>query len=207
MRLNLIWDMGGTLVDTYPALDATLARVVERHGGVVTPGEVAALTRRSTGHAITTLADRFGVAAEEFRAAEAALKVRWRADPPPVVDGAREAMAAARDLGGLNIVVTHRDATSARALLVALGLSVDDLLCAPDGYPRKPAPDMYLEALARHGLAAESCLAVGDRPIDAEAAAGAGIDSAMIVTEGLDLDAGPARWRVTSLRQVPDLLG
>jgi HAD superfamily hydrolase (TIGR01549 family) len=116
-------------------------------------------------------------------------------------------MATARDLGGLNVIVTHRDAASARDLVAGLGLDVDDLLCAPAGYPRKPAPDMYLEVLSRHDLTADSCLAVGDRPIDAEAAAGAGIDSAMLVTAGLDLDAGPARWTVTSLRQVPGLLG
>jgi HAD superfamily hydrolase (TIGR01509 family) len=207
MRRNLIWDMGGTLVDTYPALDATLVEVVERHGGAVDPASVAALTRRSTGHAIEELAGRFGIATSEFRAAEASLKEHWRTAPPPVVDGAREAMATARDLGGLNVIVTHRDAASARDLVAGLGLDVDDLLCAPAGYPRKPAPDMYLEVLSRHDLTADSCLAVGDRPIDAEAAAGAGIDSAMLVTAGLDLDAGPARWTVTSLRQVPGLLG
>lgn len=199
--------MGGTLVDTYPALDATLRAVVAGHGHEVSERDVASLTRRSTGLAVSTLAERFDVDPAELRAAEAALKERWRHAPPPVMDGVHEAMRAARDLGGLNLVVTHRDRSSATSLLEGLGLVVDDMLCAPDGFPRKPDPAMYRELLARHALDADECLAVGDRPIDAEAAAGAGVEGAIVHTPGLDLDDGGARWRLSSLHEVADLLG
>ncbi|MGC5617195.1 HAD-IA family hydrolase [Georgenia sp. Z1491] len=207
MRRHLVWDMGGTLVDTYPAVDAALARVVRDRGGEITEREVAALTRRSTGAAVEALSDRFGIPAADLEAAQTDLKAGWVRTPPPVMTGAREAMAAARALGGLNLVVTHRDRASATGLLTSLGLEVDDMLCAPDGHPRKPDPAMYREMLGRHRLEADTCLAVGDRPIDAEAASAAGIDSAVLVTPGLDLDDGGARWRITSLDDVAGLLG
>lgn len=199
--------MGGTLVDTYPAVDAVLRQVVLATGAEVSDREVAALTRRSTGVAIETLARRFGITEEAFRSAYADLKDAWRSEPPPMMDGAPEAMATARELGGLNLVVTHRDRESATTLLEGLGLSVDDMLCAPDGFARKPAPDMYVEVVRRHGLRPEECLGVGDRPIDIQAAAGAGVDGAMLITPGLDLDDGGARWSITSLRELPPLLG
>ncbi|MGC5629622.1 HAD family hydrolase [Georgenia sp. Z1344] len=207
MRRHIVWDMGGTLVDTYPAVDAAMVEVVRRHGGEVTPDEVAALTRRSTGVAVEELARRYDIDAAELEESQSELKAGWVRTPPPVMDGAREAMAAARALGGLNLVVTHRDRASATSLLTSLGLEVDDLLCAPDGFPRKPDPTMYSEVLGRHRLDPAGCLAVGDRPIDAEAARGAGVDSAAVVTPGLDLDDGGARWRISSLHELPGLLG
>ena len=68
MYRHVIWDLGGTLVDTYPALDRTLAAVVRDAGGQVSEAEVARLTRRSTGEAIAALSSRFGIDEAAFRA-------------------------------------------------------------------------------------------------------------------------------------------
>lgn len=179
---HIFWDMGGTLVDTYPELDAVLAEVAKRHGKPVALSEVAALTRVSTDHAFRQLAERTGIPAAEFARANEELKLRWQHQPPPVMGGARKLIADVHAAGGLNLVVTHRDRTSARALVVALGLEIDDMLCAPDGYPRKPDPAMLTILLERQGLAVGECIVVGDRPLDAEAAAAAGMASALLVS-------------------------
>lgn len=204
-RHHLLWDMGGTLIDTYPCVDTTLAQVCAGHGHPVGVGEVRELTRRSIAHAGQALASRYGIAPEEFTRAYDDLKVRWRADPPPVRAGARELMAAARRLGGLNIVITHRDRRSAAGLLAAHRLRVDDLVCAPDGHPRKPDPSMHRLVLLRHGLDPAQCLAIGDRRIDAEAAEAAGVLPALLVTPGLDPD--PTAVVVTTLSDLLPVLG
>lgn len=179
---HVFWDMGGTIVDTYPALDAVLADVVRRAGHPIDDHDVALLTRVSTGTAIETLSERFGIPQAEFRTAEMALKERWRSAPPPAMPGLPEAMAA---VPGLNLVVTHRDRASAVSLLDGLGITVDDLISTSDGFPRKPDPAMYAELLARHGIDASECIAVGDRSIDAESAAAAGITTVMLATPGV----------------------
>src|SRR5690625_7367154 len=84
MFRHLFWDMGGTMFDTYPQVDATLAQVVRDCGFTLSDIEVSHLTRRSTGEAISTLAQRFDIPAEEFRIAEAALKEHWRTSPPRI---------------------------------------------------------------------------------------------------------------------------
>ena len=150
---NVIWDMGGTLVDTYPEVDRALA-------GVVWPGgsdsahlaEVRELRTRSIAHAIDILSTRYGVDPVLFHRAYSDLKRRWRTTPAPLMDGARELMGAVHDVGGLNLVATHRDRTSAEALLAALHVEVDDLVCTSDGWARKPDPQMYLVLMERHGL-------------------------------------------------------
>ena len=175
--------MGGTLVDTYPELNQALADAAQRHGAAVPVDDVAALTHTSTRHAIDTLAARTGLPAAVFEQANTDLKRRWESNPPPVMAGARELMANVRAAGGLNLIITHRDRTSAEALLSALELTVDDMVCAPDGFPRKPDPTMVQLLLGRHGLDVDDCIFVGDRPIDAEAASAVGMTSALLREE------------------------
>lgn len=194
--------MGGTIVKTYPQLDAVLAAVVRERGGSLDDHDVALLTRRSTSEAISTLAERFHIPEPVFRDAEAALKARWRTSPPPPMPGIREAMAA---ISGLNLVVTHRDRASATSLLELLGITVDDLVCTSDGYPRKPDPAMHRVLLERHGLDPMECISVGDRPLDAESAHAAGMDAAMLRTPRIDFD-NDAEHQVETLAELMPLL-
>lgn len=181
---HLLWDLGGTMIDTYPSVDATLAGVCAAHGSPVEVAEVSRLTRGSIGGAIEELGGRLSISAAAFAEAYAALKQSWRKYPPPVMPGARALIARVRELGGLNLVVTHRDRGSATTLLQAHDLLVDDLLCAPDGYPRKPDPAMYRTMLRRHGVTVDDCLAVGDRAIDAQAADAIGMAWARLAVAG-----------------------
>lgn len=197
----LIWDLGGTLVDTYPDVDRALASVIDAEPGERLLDEVAQLTRRSSSEAISTLARRYDVPEQELRGAYDGTKARWIDRRPPVMDGAHEVLAAVRATGGLNLVATHRDRDSAETLLDSLGLAVDDLVCAPDGYARKPDPGMVRALLERHRLEPGECLAVGDRPADVDAARAAGVRGVLMETPGVLLEAAGAA-RISSLREL-----
>lgn len=205
MYKHVFWDLGGTLVDTYPALDEALADVARGHGHELPDSDVAVLTRRSTGEAIEALSRRFDIQAAEFEAANDELKRRWTTTPPPRMAGAGELLADISAAGGLNLVVTHRDRASAQSLLKGLGLKVDDLISTSDGFPRKPDAEMYRVMLERHGLDPSECLAVGDRPIDAEAAMGAGIAAAILESPEAPVD-DEARYSVAALDELRPLL-
>lgn len=205
MFRHLFWDMGGTLVDTYPQLDAAFVEVVERNGFSVPLLDVARLTRRSTGEAIRTLSARFGVAASEFERANADLKALWETEPAPAMPGARRLLDDVRAAGGLNLVITHRDRASAEALLSGLGLVVDDMISTEDGYPRKPSGAMYRALLERHGLDPDTCLGVGDRPIDVQAAHAAGIRAATLESPEAPVD-DDGDYEVTTLDDLRPLL-
>lgn len=202
---TVIWDLGGTLANTYPDVDRALAEVIHPDPDEAQLHEVAELTRRSSSHAITALSQRHSVTEQELRRAYDALKDRWTRQPPPVMAGAHEVLAAVRDGGGLNLVATHRDRDSATVLLEALDLEVDDMVCAPDGFARKPDPSMALALLERHDLKPGQCRAVGDRPADVAAAAAAGVPGALLVTPDIPLEA-PGAVRISSLTSVLDLL-
>lgn len=201
----LIWDLGGTLVNTYPEVDHALAAAVRADPDDALLHEVAQLTRRSSSEAISTLAQRYGVAEEKLRAAYDATKQRWQVEPAPVMEGALEVLAAVHEQGALNLVATHRDRASAQGLIDSLGLPIHGMVCAPDGFARKPAPDLVLALLERHALTPQECLAVGDRPGDVEAARIAGVRGVLLETAGIELSA-PGAERVGSLREVLALL-
>src|SRR5699024_2514094 len=131
------WDLGGTLVDTYPDVDRTLATAVHASPDAEDIAEVAQLTRRSSSLAISTLAERHGVPEQRLRAAYDALKDRWARQPPPAMEGARQVLGTVRAGGRSNLVSTNRDRQSATVLLEALGLEIeiDDMVCARTASP------------------------------------------------------------------------
>lgn len=200
---NIIWDMGGTMVDTYPHVDATLQAVVLDSGQEVSLLEVARLTRRSTNLAITELSRRFGIPEAEFREREQELKDSWKITPPPAMAHVHEVLAA---VPGINVVVTHRDGASARTLLDGLNLRVADMVCPEDGFPRKPDPAMFTHMLNKHRLDPARTLAIGDRPIDITTAHKVGVAGALLETPGIELEAD-ADYRITDLAEVLPLLG
>ncbi|WJZ02217.1 HAD-IA family hydrolase [Corynebacterium freiburgense] len=207
---HIIWDMGGTLFNTYPEVDGVLSTTAFGDTSTEHLRYVASLTRRSIGHAIATLSSEQNIDPSVFEDAYAKLKERWRYQPAPVTDGAREVMARVQQLGGCNFIATHRDRTSATDLLRAHELEVDDMVCAPDGVERKPAPAMNLLLVERHSLNPAEVLCVGDRPIDVQAARAAGMAAALLVRPGTSVtlpDDAPGALVIASLRDLLPLLG
>lgn len=181
---HIIWDMGGTLIDTYPEVVRALSRAAYGDTAPSHLREIGTLTQYSIAHAIESLSVSREVPRTDLERAYEELKTRWRTRPAPVMDGARELMARVWEKGGLNMVATHRDRASATMLVTVLGLDLDDMVCAPDGLARKPSPEMNLLLARRHGLDPAQVLCVGDRPIDAVAAANAGMSAALLVSPG-----------------------
>lgn len=181
---HIIWDMGGTLIDTYPEVVRALSRAAYGDTGPSHLREIGALTQYSIAHAIESLSVSREVPRADLERAYEELKTRWRTRPAPVMDGARELIARVWEKDGLNLVATHRDRASATMLVTVLGLDLDDMVCAPDGLARKPSPEMNLLLAQRHGLDPAQVLCVGDRPIDAVAAANAGMSAALLVSPG-----------------------
>ena len=206
---HIIWDMGGTLIDTYPEVVRALSRAAYGDTAPSHLREIGALTQYSIAHAIESLSVSREVPRTDLERAYEELKTRWRTRPAPVMDGARELIARVWEKGGLNLVATHRDRASATDLLRALDLTVDDMVCAPDGIARKPSPAMNLLLAERHGLDPAEVLCVGDRPIDVMAARAAGMAASLLVRPGTSVtlpDDAPGALVVASLRDLLALL-
>ena len=90
--------------------------------------------------------------------------------------GARAACTALRDAGLSLAVVSNWDIGLHEHLeRLELDCAVDAIVTSAEVGARKPAPDVFLEALARLGAAAERAVHVGDDATDESGAAAAGM--------------------------------
>jgi phosphoglycolate phosphatase-like HAD superfamily hydrolase len=177
MIKNLIWDLDGTLFDTYPAIASAFTAALQRIGVDLPREEIMPLAQVSLGYCAEQLGVRTGLPAEEILNRFGEQYARMPAEVSPPFPSARELCTWVVVKGGKNVIVTHRGRSSTEELLVAHGLR--DLfagwICHEDGFPRKPDPQAMLAAIQRFELDPASTLAIGDRDLDLQAAQAAGV--------------------------------
>ena len=174
---DLIWDVDGTIFDTYPAFARAVQAALVDLGGAVPLGRIDGLCRQSLGHCVATFASEFGLDADEL--AEG-FNQHYAAVPPqdqPPFPGVVDVCTYVRSIGGKNLIVTHRGRQSLQRLLATHGMAeyFADCLTYDDEYPRKPDPASFEEMIQRHHLAREEVLAIGDRDLDVLAGRAAGV--------------------------------
>ena len=180
MIRHLIWDVDGTLFDTYPAIVGSLHAAAVDLGAPATYEETHDLALVSIDHCLATLSATYDLSLDMLGAD---FDRRYQEVPPedqPPFDGAPEVCQLIHSRGGLNLIVTHRRRAGLDRLLTTHGLAdlFTDIISHDDGYPRKPDPGAFRTLIERHRLPRDESLAVGDRDIDILAAHSAGLAAA-----------------------------
>ena len=203
----VLFDLDGTLIDSYPAITASVNHVRSLHGlGPLSVAEVTPHVGRGPGY---LLAQTVG------RGDPAANAASYRYHHPTVMGpltrllpGAAETLAGLKQRGLQTGVCSNKPVAFTRELVRLLGVADSlDLLLGPEDAGRpKPAPDILLLALRRLALEADQALYVGDMVVDIQTARAAGVAVWVIATgseTSLALDrAAPDRH----LRSLPEIL-
>ncbi|MBN2257911.1 MAG: HAD hydrolase-like protein [Anaerolineaceae bacterium] len=178
---NIIWDVDGTLFDTYPAISAAILAALAEQGAMIGREIVTKMAMTSLGNTLPELADRFKLDPEHL-----SIRFNFFLDGTPL--GSQRPFPGVRSLlrrvirnNGLNLISTHRGQDSLIPLLKyhRINSFFADKLTTSDGYPRKPDPAMFNELIARYHLKRTETLAIGDRDLDLEAGKAAGIQTAL----------------------------
>jgi phosphoglycolate phosphatase-like HAD superfamily hydrolase len=176
---NIIWDLDGTLFDTYPAMAGAFAAALRDHAKDADPAWISSLATISFDHCVQTLSRTFAVPAAviEEGFADHYSRVAFIEQPP--FPGVQRVCEYIQGIGGQNVIVTHRGREGAVGLLEAHGMSAlfTALLTQADGYRKKPHPESFEAAIRRYGLVPSETIGVGDRDLDVLAARGAGLFS------------------------------
>ncbi len=192
----VVFDLDGTLLDSYAAIHASVALVQRGFGlPVWTPEE----TRRRVGRGLEVLMSE---AVGPDRKAEGVrlFEESYEASGPEatrLLPGADEVTRALEARGVKLAVASNKPGVFSRQLLAHFGI-LDRFLVVygpDDGFPPKPAPHMVFMALALLGVPAAEALFVGDMPIDvltarAAEVAVAGVSTGSATAEELAV-AGP----------------
>lgn len=184
MIRHLIWDVDGTLFDTYPAIVRSLQGAARDLGAPAAYEATRDLALVSVDHCLEQMATTFDLPLDQL---EEGFARHYRdaspADQPPFA-GAVDVCRLIRDRGGLNLIVTHRRRAGLDRLLAthAMAALFTDIISHDDGFPRKPDPSAFVTLVERHHLPRDESLAVGDRDIDILAAHAAGLPAALFGT-------------------------
>jgi len=176
----LLFDLDGTLADSFAAIDEALERALAEAG---LPARDLEWTRAHVGRGAAELVRAAVAPAGEdaMRAVGAAFARHYEAmyrELTPPLPGAAEVLAlAARATGGKVAVVSNKHARLCRGWLEHRGLAAHvAVVDGPDTTgARKPDAAALLPALRALGVAAADSLLVGDMTVDAETGRNAGV--------------------------------
>ncbi len=174
----LIWDLDGTLLDSY---DAILAGLEETYASYQLPFDRASIKDYILKHSVQ---DLLVAVAEEHQLDVTDLNHRRSESLAEknaqvlLMEGARDVLSWAKDAGIQQFVYTHKG-ENALVILQDLGLEsfFTEILTSQSGFARKPAPEAAMYLIEKYGLHPEKIYYIGDRSLDVDFARNSQIQS------------------------------
>jgi 2-phosphoglycolate phosphatase len=179
----VVFDLDGTLLDSYAAIHECLSLVLAAFGRPpVTPDEA----RRMVGHGLEVLVAR-AVGAENVAAGVKIFRDRYERVGPEnstLLPGADAVTRRLVEAGIPIAIASNKPARFSREILGRLGiLSRFAFVGGPDdGFPPKPAPHMVFMALSTMRAKGSESVYVGDMPVDVATARAAEIPVVVVAT-------------------------
>ena len=183
---TFIWDLDGTLLDSYEAILAGIQETYEQFNLPFDREEVRNfILRYSVKDLLVRDADQYGLDSEELNRVRAT-SLKEKNTQIPLMDGAREILAWTAEQGIQNFVYTHKS-DNAFQVLEDLGVRhhFTEILTSDSGFARKPSPEALLYLIDKYQLDKANTYYVGDRLLDVETAIHAGISSINLQIDGL----------------------
>lgn len=197
-----IWDLDGTLLDSY---DAILAGLEETYAYYQLPFDRASIKDYILKYSVQ---DLLVVVAEEYQLDVTDLNHR-RAESLAeknaqvvLMDGARDVLSWAKDAGIEQFVYTHKG-ENALVILRDLGLEsfFTEILTSQSGFARKPNPEAARYLMKKYGLEPENTYYIGDRSLDIDFARNSQIQSINFLTSDYE-----GNHQIKTLRDIPSVL-
>lgn len=206
---HFIWDLDGTLLDTYPAIISDLRAALREFGHDCDPVEAMELMLVNISNAARHYAKKFGLDYDTLMDVYHGIHNKtisgFTAKP---MEGAKEVLEKICKSGRHNYIFTHRKDWETVEYLKKYGLDVYFRDIVGQDSPQfafKPAPDAVLYLMEKYGMEPENTVMVGDRDCDLSSGRNAGIGTVhyvcAIVPETLNCD-----WRVESFSQMLEML-
>ena len=177
-KTAFIWDLDGTLLDSYEAI---LSGIEETFGQFSIPYDKEKVREFILKYSVQDLL----VQVAEERNLDVGVLNQVRAQSLSeknaqvvLMPGAREVLAWADQAGIRNFVYTHKG-DNALTILRDLGLEsyFTEILISQSGFARKPSPEAAIYLLDKYQLNPDNTYYIGDRTLDVEFAQNSGIQS------------------------------
>lgn len=176
----VIFDMDGVLTDSEPLINAAAVAMFQELGVAVQPEDFVPFIGTGENRYLGGVAEKYHVSLDLARAKArtyeiylARVATELRAFP-----GAQDLVHLCQRAGLKIALASSADRIKIEANLHQIGLPPprwDAIVCAEDVVHKKPAPDIFLAAARKLGLAADQCVVVEDAVNGIQAAKAAGM--------------------------------
>lgn len=177
-KIAFIWDLDGTLLDSYEAI---LSGIEETFGQFAIPYDKEKVREFILKYSVQDLLVQ--VAEERKLDVEVLNQVRAQSLAEKnaqvvLMPGARDVLACAEESGIQQFVYTHKG-DNALTILRDLGLEsyFMEILTSQSGFARKPSPEAATYLIDKYQLNHDNTYYIGDRTLDVEFAQNSGIQS------------------------------
>lgn len=203
-----IWDVDGTLIDSYPTIVESLYLVYHEIGIELNKEEILldSITESVSSY-IDKLEERYHIPFDSLRDRYNALK-NERLLSIKEMPNASKILEILKNEGAIHFVYTHRG-KSTEPLLKNLKIYqyFDEIVCELNGYKRKPDPEGINYLVNKYHLDKDNTYYVGDRTIDIECACNAHINSIMYLpSQSVAIPSGKETYIVHDLLDIKDVL-
>ena len=182
MNTAFIWDLDGTLLDSYEIIINSLYQIYKEKGFEIDKREIYKdAINESVSYFIKRMETTLGVPFQDLKdrytniTHEQVLSIK-------AMKHAKEILEYLNSVGVHNYVYTHRGVTT-EVVLSNIGLLsyFDDIVTSLDNFKRKPDPEGLNYLINKYHLDKNHTYYVGDRKLDIECASNASIKSIMFI--------------------------
>lgn len=175
---SVIWDLDGTLIDSYPLIMESLKSIQKRYGYVMSDEDIYEhIKKKSSKSLLTYLSQEYGVSYKELKDNYDIYFCEYE-KTIKVIDNAVEVLETLMENDVDHYMYTHKGSSTIK-LLESLKLKkyFKEIITGDDGFERKPNPEALNYLVEKHDLSKNQTYYVGDRKIDIECAKNVGIKS------------------------------
>ena len=180
-----IWDLDGTLFDSYGTIVSSLVDVARACGAADSPEKILkAVKQGSVSGYLRDLSAVCGKSTEELYQMYRAVS-HAKDGEITLIPGASETLKMLQDKGAKHFVYTHRGTTTV-PLLERLGIIgfFAEIITSQNGFMPKPSGEGVIYLLEKYGLEKPETAYVGDRTLDVLCAKDAGVQAILYLPEG-----------------------
>ena len=195
----LIWDLDGTLLDSYGVIVSSLRDTLAEFRVTPDPADILRQVKDGSVSAfLKQTAAETGLSLPQLRQRYSEISGSRVLDIP-TMPHTPEILSDTAAAGAAHFVYTHRGTTTAPVLEnLNLAHYFQEVITSLNGFPRKPSPDALLYLIERHRLDKSRVFYVGDRTLDVECAQNAGVRSILYSPSG----PGAADYVVRDLMEI-----
>jgi len=179
---NIIWDLDGTIFDTWPANSRAYYNAIRALGGNASYRWIKAELRLIPyQYRFSTLAEKFGLDVDAVKREFKSEYTRVPASDCPPFMGVESVLSHINSINGVNVIVTNRERGGAIRFLSAYNMMdyFARVISNDDGYPSKPDPTAFKVVIENYDLHLPDTICIGDSESDIIAGQAVGLFSCL----------------------------